>query len=57
MLQASKLCKANNDFIDVLTKRIDIKESFPGVESERTALAESSNGHGQLINEKFDADG
>ena len=34
MLQALKLCKANYDFTDVLAKRIDIKEPFPGVESE-----------------------
>ena len=37
-----------------LAKRIYIKEPFPGVESERIALAESSNGHGQLIKENFD---
>ena len=54
-LQVLKLCKANDDFTDVLlAKRIDIKEPFPRVESERIALAESSNGHGQLIKENFD---
>ena len=54
MLQALKLCKANGDFTDVLAKRIDIKEPFPGVESEKVALAKSSNGHGQLTKENFD---
>ena len=54
MLQALKLCKANDDFTDILAKRIDINEPFPGAESERIALAESSNGHGQLIKENFD---
>ena len=54
MLQALKLCKGNNDFTDALDKRIDIKEPFPGIESERIAFTESSNGHGQLIKENFD---
>ena len=38
----------------VLAKSIDIKEPFPGVESERIALVEWSNGHGQLIKENVD---
>ena len=41
MLQAFKLFEANNDFTDVLAKRIDIKEPLPGIESERIAFAES----------------
>ena len=53
-MQTLKLCKANNGFTDVLAKRIDIKEPFPRLESERNALAESLNGHGQLIKENFD---
>ena len=40
MLQVLKLCKAEDDFTDVLARHIDIKEPFPGVESERIALAE-----------------
>ena len=54
MLQALKLCKANNDFTDVLAKCIEINEPFSGIESERTPFAESFNGHGQLINRNFD---
>ena len=54
MLQTLKLCKANYDFTNVLAKCTDMKVPFPGVESERIALAESSNGHGQLIKENFD---
>ena len=42
------------DFTDILAKCIYVKQPFPGFESERIALAESSNGHGQLIKENFD---
>ena len=54
MLQALKLCKANNDFTDVLAKCIEINEPFSGIESERIPFTESLSGHNQLIKENFD---
>ena len=35
------VCKGNADFSDILERRIEIKEQFPGLSKERLALVES----------------
>ena len=53
-LKILKVCEGNQDFKDVLSHRIDIKEPFPGKSSDCVAFAETSMGHSQLIKSNFD---
>ena len=48
------VCIGNTDFPDILERRIEIKESFPGLLQERLALVESSFGKTRLMKQNFD---
>ena len=48
------VCIGNTDFPDILERRIEIKESFPGLLQERLALVESSFGTTRLMKQNFD---
>ena len=46
--------KGNTDFPDILERRIEIKETFPGLSKERLALVESTFGKTRLMKSNFD---
>ena len=46
--------KGNTDFPDILERRIEIKETFPGLSKKRLALVESSFGKTRLMKSNFD---
>ena len=46
--------KGNTDFADILERRIEIKETFPGLSKKRLALVESSFGKTRLMKSNFD---
>ena len=48
------VCEGNTDFLDILERRIEIKESFPGLSKERIAFIESSLGKTRLTKSNFD---
>ena len=48
------VCKDNTDLSDILERRIEIKEPFPGLSKERLALVESSLGKTRLMKSNFD---
>ena len=48
------VCIGNTDFPYILERRIEIKESFPGLSQERLALVESSFGKTRLMKQNFD---
>ena len=54
LLSSIHICSGNCDFSDVVLRRIEMKEPFPGIELERVAIVESKLTHAQLLKSDFD---
>ena len=48
------ICEGNNEFGDVLNRRIDFMEPFPSQDGARSAVVEASKGHSKFVKEEFD---